>query len=274
MKNPYIPAIARIKEVRQETPDVKTLQISLPDEYGKGFVYMPGQFLEISSFGVGEIPVSITSSPTREDLEISVKKVGRVTESLHEADAGDRVGIRGPYGNGFPVGDMRKRDILFIGGGIGLAPLRSLINYMFDTREDFGRIFILYGARTPKDLVFKNELKLWDGKDKGEVHVTVDRGGEGWKGNVGVVPKLLEKIEPQLKKTTAVICGPPVMIRFTVKALRDRGFNDGQIIFTLERMMKCGIGKCGHCNIGEKYVCVDGPVFSYAEMKNIPEFRL
>ncbi|MEA3254758.1 MAG: FAD/NAD(P)-binding protein [Candidatus Altiarchaeota archaeon] len=268
--NPYMPEIVKIKDIKQETVDVKTFRISSP----KGFKYLPGQFLEVSSFGVGEAPISITSTPTRKDLEISVKKVGGVTESLHEAEIGDKIGVRGPYGNGFPVNKLRGRDILFIGGGIGLAPLRSLINYSLDNRNDLGHISILYGARTPDDLVFRDELRSWgDEKDTG-VYVTVDNADDKWGGNVGVVPKLLEKIEPDLRKTTAVVCGPPVMIKFTVKALLEMGLGDEQIIFTLERMMKCGIGKCGHCNIGEKYVCIDGPVFSYVEMKDIMEWNL
>jgi len=275
MKNPYIPRIAEIKNIRQETPDVKTFQILLPkDSSGEILEYLPGQFLEISLFGIGEAPISITSSPSRRDLEISVKRVGRLTESLHEAEIGDKIGVRGPYGNGFPINELKERDIIFIGGGIGLAPLRSLINFIFDKRENFGKIFILYGARTPQDLVFRDELQSWNEEKNTEVHVTVDREDEEWKGNVGVVPKLLEKIKPDLKNTMAIICGPPIMIRFTVKALMELGLRDEQIVFTLERMMKCGIGKCGHCNIGNKYVCIDGPVFSYAEMKDVPEFKL
>jgi sulfhydrogenase subunit gamma (sulfur reductase) len=254
---------------------VKTFQISLSGDKSRDvFEYLPGQFLEISVFGVGEAPISITSPPTRKDLEISVKRAGAVTECLHKAEVGDVIGIRGPYGNGFPLDKLKGGDVLFIGGGIGLAPLRSLINFMFDNRGKFGRIFILYGAKTPEDLVFRDELGSWMKEKDTEVYVTVDKKDSKWKGDVGVVPKLLEKINPDLENTYAVVCGPPVMIKFTVKALIDMGFSDDQIIFTLERMMKCGIGKCGHCNIGSKYVCIDGPVFSYAEMKDVPEFRL
>jgi sulfhydrogenase subunit gamma (sulfur reductase) len=274
MKNPYIPEIAEITNIKQETWDVKSFQINLSSKSRDVFEYLPGQFLEISLFGVGEAPISITSSPTREVLEISVKRVGAVTECLHKAEVGDVIGVRGPYGNGFPLDKLNGKEVLFIGGGIGLAPLRSLINFMLDKRERFGGISILYGARTPKDLVFRDELGSWAKKEDTDVHVTVDKKDSGWRGNVGVVPKLLERVNPDLEKTSAVVCGPPVMIRFTVKALKDMGFKDDQIIFTLERMMKCGIGKCGHCNIGSKYVCIDGPVFSYDEMKDVPEFRL
>jgi sulfhydrogenase subunit gamma (sulfur reductase) len=270
MRNPYIPLMAEIRNIKRETSDVKTIQISPTRKIG----YLPGQFLEISVLGIGEVPISITSSPTGKDLEISVKSVGMVTERLHQAEIGDKIGIRGPYGNGFPVNEMEGKDVLFIGGGIGLAPLRSLINFMFDNREKFGKISILYGARTPQDLVFKDDLGSWKKKENAEVHLTVDKVDGKWKGNVGVVPKLLENVEPDLTKTLAVVCGPPIMIRFTIRALIEKGFKDEQIIFTLERMMKCGIGKCGHCNIGGKYVCTDGPVFSYAEMKDVLEFKI
>ncbi|HEX54791.1 MAG: hydrogenase [Candidatus Altiarchaeales archaeon] len=271
-ENIYIPNLAEIKGIRRETPDVKTFQISFVDKrLRNNFHHIPGQFLEISLFGFGEIPISISSSPSRRELEVSVKNVGYVTSVLHEAEVGDIIGIRGPYGNGFPVDELRGRDILFIGGGIGLAPLRSLINFIFDNRGDFGKVYLLYGARTPEDIVFKDDIEVWKGENNSEIHLTVDHADEEWKGNVGVVPTLLEKISPKIKNTIAIICGPPIMIKFTVKALLERKFGDEQIIFTLERMMKCGVGKCGHCNIGEKYVCIDGPVFRYSELRGNPD---
>ncbi|HIE33665.1 MAG TPA: hydrogenase [Candidatus Altiarchaeales archaeon] len=274
-KNLYVPYLADIENIVQETSDVKTFQILFQDRKLKdSFKYIPGQFLEVSVFGYGEIPISIASPPTRDELEISVKKVGYATSVLHQAEIGDTIGVRGPYGNGFPIDELKGGDILFIGGGIGLAPLRSLINYIFDNRKDFGKIYILYGARTPEDIVFKNDLNSWKNEKNTEIHLTVDCASEDWRGCVGVVPMLLEGIDLDIKNTTAIICGPPIMIKFTVKALTEKKCKDEQIIFTLERMMKCGIGKCGHCNIGEKYVCIDGPVFRYSEIKNVHEFML
>jgi len=271
MKNPYVPQPATIKEVKKETSDVVTLKFSLDSG---NLNYKPGQFLEVSVFGVGEAPISIASTPNQKEMELSVKKVGSVTSELHKLSVGDKIWIRGPYGNGFPIEKLRGKDVIFVGGGIGLPPLRSLINYMLNNRKDFGKLYILYGARTPVDLVFRDELEVWRTGKNVEVHLTVDKAVEGWTGHVGVVPNLLKKIKPDIKKTYAVICGPEIMIKFTVKALLEMGFPENQIIFTLERMMKCGIGKCGRCNIGSKYVCIDGPVFSYDEIKKEQEFRL
>ena len=266
MENPYLPYKAKIKSIVEETHDVKTFQIEPCN-----FEYMPGQFLELSILGIGECPISITSSPTR-DLEISVKLMGTVTGALHELEAGDNVWIRGAYGNGFPVDELEGKEIVFVGGGIGLAPLRSLINYMID-KKNFKKMYILYGSRTPEDLVFKDEFEVWN-KEKGvEVRITVDQGDDEWKGNVGVVGTLLNEINMG-SDAVAVVCGPPIMIHFVVKDLKSMGFSDDRIISTMERMMKCGIGKCGHCNIGEKYVCLDGPVFTLEDMKNNREFKL
>lgn len=267
MENPYVPYKAVVKNVKQETSDVKTFQFE-----PCCFDYLPGQFLELSVLGVGEAPISITSSPTRGCLEISVKSMGRVTKSLHELEAGDFVFIRGAYGNGFPVGVLEGKEIVFIGGGIGLAPLRSLINYMID-KKNFKKIYILYGARTPDDLVFMREFAEWGKENNVELHLTVDRGGSDWKGNVGVVGALLKKINLG-PEAFAVVCGPPVMIKFVVRDLKSMNFPDDRIILSMERLMKCGIGKCGHCNIGEKYVCIDGPVFTLGDIKENREFKL
>lgn len=267
MENPYLPYKAVIKKIKQETPDVKTFQIE-----PLNFKYSPGQFLELSILGTGEAPISITSSPTREILEISVKSMGNVTKTLHELEEGDSVWIRGAYGNGFPVECLEGGEIVFIGGGIGLAPLRSLINYLID-KKNFKKIYVLYGARTPSDLVFKDEILLWEKEKNVEVHVTVDRGDAEWKGNVGVVGALLKKINLGAD-AVSVVCGPPIMIKFVVKDLKAMNFSDDRIITSMERMMKCGIGKCGHCNIGDKYVCVDGPVFTLEEIKGNKEFKL
>jgi len=267
MQNPYIPYKARIKSVKQETQDVRTFKIEPCN-----FDYMPGQFLELSIPGIGEAPISITSTPTRGELEISVKLMGSVTKALHELSEGDTVWIRGAYGRGFPVDMLDGKEIVIIGGGIGLAPLRSMINYLID-KNNFKKIYILYGARTPGDLVFKDEFEAWENKSNVEMFVTVDMGDDKWSGNVGVVGKLLGNINTN-PGMIAVVCGPPIMIKFVVRDLKSMNFPDDQIIISMERMMKCGIGKCGHCNIGEKYVCIDGPVFTLEEMRDNREFDL
>lgn len=269
--NPYTPFPAEIEEVRAETPDIKTFRLKIPQE----FTYKPGQFVEVSVFGVGEAPISITSNPNRKGiLELSVKKIGAVSSALHNLEAGDFFYIRGPYGNGFPIEELEKKDVLFVGGGVGLPPLRSLINFMLDDRKSYGRIILLYGARTRQDLAFKEELDAWSKGKHVEVHVTVDRGDDHWTGNVGVVPKLLDNVRlDNAKETYAVVCGPGVMIKFTVKGLLEKGFAEEKIILSMERMMKCGVGKCGHCGIGDKYTCIDGPVFKYSELKKNIEFK-
>ncbi len=276
MKNIYLPQLVTIKRVKKETPDVKTF--TLAPLRGARFTFslkervkfIPGQFLEVSAFGAGEAPFSISSSPTQKDLQISIKDVGSVTHALHNIKKEKVIGLRGPFGNGFPIKDIRGADILFVGGGIGLAPLRSLINYMLDKRKNFRRIIILYGAKNPEELVFKDELRRWKKRKDVELLVTVDEGDGKWKGNVGVVTTLFEKIRINPKKTFAFICGPPVMIPFVTEKLVEIGLKDKRIFANLERYMKCGMGKCGHCNIGPKYTCLDGPVFSYQEIKGLP----
>ena len=267
MKNIYLPQLVRIKRVKRETSDVKTFTLALE----KKLRYLPGQFLELSVFGVGEAPFSITSSPTQKDLQVSIKNVGSLTSALHHLREGQAVGLRGPFGNGFPMKKIKKGDILFIGGGIGLAPLRSLIDYLFDRRRNFGKIIILYGAKNPEELVFKDELKRWEKKRNVELLLTVDEGGNRWKGNVGLVTALFDKIRIKPKETFAFVCGPPVMIPFVIDGLVKIGLEDKRIFANLERYMKCGVGKCGHCNIGPKYTCLDGPVFSYKEIKSLPK---
>ncbi|MEW6081004.1 MAG: FAD/NAD(P)-binding protein [Bacillota bacterium] len=271
--NPLIPTIATIKDIIPETgaQDVKTFIVQ-PDD-GEIFPYRPGQCAMLSIFGVGESMISITSTCSRKGpLEFSVKRAGRVTGALHQAEPGHKIGVRGPYGNSFPVEEWKGKNLLFIGGGIGLAPLRSLINYCLDTRRDFQKVDILYGARSPQDLCFKREI--FDNWPKGEdagVHLTVDMGDDSWKGAVALVPHYLEELAPSPENTIAVTCGPPIMIKFTLQSLEKLGFRDNQIVTTLELKMQCGIGKCGRCNIGEKYVCVDGPVFTCEQLRQMPQ---
>jgi sulfite reductase subunit B len=270
MENIYLPSIAVIVNIQDETPDVKKFTIKFKDEkLAKSFDYRPGQFLEVSVFGYGEAPVSITSTPTRRGfIELAVKSAGSLTEQLHKLERGDEIGIRGPYGNGFPVEDLFGKDLFFVAGGIGLAPLRSLINYVFDNKKKFGEVVIAYGARTPADVVFKKEVVEWEKHAK--VIKTVDFICDmEWECEVGVVTNLIPKVKLAPEKSKAIVCGPPVMIPFVITALAGKGFKDHDIISTLERHMKCGVGKCSHCNIGPKYTCVDGPVFTYAEMKQM-----
>ncbi|MBU2498265.1 MAG: FAD/NAD(P)-binding protein [Proteobacteria bacterium] len=272
MDNIYIPLKARIVSISDDTLDVKTLELQLVDGDKKRPDFSPGQFLELSYFGVGEAPFCISSSPTKTNaFDVTVRAVGSVTRGLHSLKQNDIVGVRGPLGNHFPFESVKGRDILFVGGGIGLPPLRSLINFMLDNRSDYGEITILYGARTPSDRVYKAECAEWARRDDIEFMETVDLGDSSWKGRVGVVTTLFNEIKPVPGKTTAFTCGPPIMIKFVIQGLLKMGFKPDSIITTLERYMKCGVGKCGHCAIGHKYICTDGPVFSVAEIERLPE---
>ena len=269
-ENVYLPNIAVIDRIIEETPSVRTLHFNFKEEkLRKKFVFGSGQFAELSVFGVGEATFCISSSPTRNDhLECAVNKVGLVTNALHRLAVGAEIGFRGPYGNSFPLDLMRKKNLVFVGGGIGLAPLRSVICNVLDNRNEYGKINIIYGARTPADLCFKYDLDSW-AKDKSlDVAITVDKGDESWAGTEGFVPAVLEQVAPSASDAVAIVCGPPIMIRFTFPVLEKLGFTPEQIITTLEKRMKCGIGKCGRCNIGNIYVCRDGPVFTYAQIKN------
>jgi sulfhydrogenase subunit gamma (sulfur reductase) len=237
----------------------------------ESFTYLPGQFAELSVFGVGECPVGIASSPTEEGfLEFCVRAVGTVTNAIHDLDAGDKLGVRGPLGNWWPTEEIEGKNLLFIGGGIGLPPLRSLIRYVLDKRERYGAVEIIYGARSPQDLVYKRELKEWDERQDVELYVTVDVGDEMWDGPVGFVPPFLMEINPLPENKVTFTCGPPIMIKLVVEALEEMGYADADIITTLEMKMKCGVGKCGRCNIGDKYICRDGPVFTFEQLRSMP----
>ncbi len=271
MSELFLPRLAEIAEVREETYDTRTFRLRLRGE-GDRFEFRPGQFLELSVFGFGEAPFCLASSPTRDGgLETTVRRVGQLTEALHALGPGDEVGLRGPFGNGFDVEAARGRDLLFVGGGIGLPPLRGLIWNVLDERDRFGRVTLLYGARTPGDLVYKDELRAWAARGDVELRLTVDRAEGDWHGPVGVVPTLFEKVALHPATTLAFVCGPPVMIHFVVQDLLRRGFPEEAVISTLERMMQCGVGKCNHCTIGHRYVCRDGPVFNYRQMRELVE---
>lgn len=270
MNNPYLPKLAKIEKIIEETWDTKTFRaIFTDDSVRESFSYEPGQFQEVSVFGVGEATFCLTSTPTRKGfIEFSVKQVGTVTKALHEMSEGDTVGIRGPFGNWFPYNEWKGQNLLFIGGGIGMAPMRSILNFCLDNRSDYADITTIYGARTPGDLCYTYEFDNW--RKDASLYLTVDAGDESWKGHVSHVPGYLLELAPKPENTIAITCGPPIMIKFALQNLAQLGFKDEQIYTTLEMKMKCGIGKCGRCNIGSKYVCVDGPVFSLAEIRNLP----
>ena len=256
-----IPVVGVITDIKEQTPDVKTFRVVRP-EGGKLFEHMPGQCAMISVPGVGEAMFSITSSPTNKEYqEFSIKRCGSLTDYLHTMEVGDQVTVRGPYGNSFPVEtDLKGKNLLFIAGGIGLAPLRSVINYVLDKRDNYGSVDILYGSRSMQDLVGLDEIQeVWEKTDGVDVHLTIDRAQPEWDGHVGFVPSYLKELEFSTDKTV-LVCGPPIMIKFVLAALMEMGFEKTQVFTTLELRMKCGIGKCGRCNIGSKDVCKGGPV--------------
>lgn len=266
-----VPKVGVITGITEETPDVKTFKVNAP-EGGKLFEHMPGQCAMVCVPGVSEGMFSITSSPTNKEFqEFSIKKCGSLTDTLHSLQVGDMITVRGPYGNNFPVDTVFKgKNLLFIAGGIGLAPLRSVINYCIDNRDDYGRIDILYGSRSADDLVKLKEIQeVWMNVPNVNVYLTIDREQEGWDGHVGFVPAYLEEIGFSTD-CIGIVCGPPIMIKFVLQGLKKLGFTDDQIYSTLELRMKCAIGKCGRCNIGNKFVCKDGPVFRFDQINELP----
>lgn len=266
-----IPYVGVITEIRQETPDVKTFRV-VSKEGEKLFEHIPGQCAMLSITGVSEAMISITSSPTVKDyMEFSVKKCGCLTTWLHAAEVGQQVTVRGPYGNGFPVDtDFKGKDLVFIAGGIGLAPLHSVINYCRDNAKNYGTLQVIYGARSKQDLVdFKEIIEEWENDPKVEVCLTIDNPQDDWDGHVGFIPNYVKELNPDLSKTI-LMCGPPIMIKFTLGALKELGFSETQVYTTMELRMKCGVGKCGRCNIGNKYVCKDGPVFRFDQLDELP----
>lgn len=273
-RNIYLPYLATVEEIIDETPDVRTLKLVFQDEKIRDtFSFRAGQFAEYSSFGAGESTFCIASSPTRKGyIECCFRSVGRVTEDLRRLEIGDSMGVRGPYGNSFPIEEFYGKNLVFVAGGIALPPLRTLIWNCLDLRDRFGDITIVYGARTEADLVYKRELQEWQERSDVRLVKTVDPGGEssGWDGRVGFVPTILEEAAPGAQNTIALVCGPPVMIKFTLPVLEKLGFTDDQVYTTLENRMKCGLGKCGRCNVGNVYVCKDGPVFTARQVKAMP----
>ena len=268
----YVPRLATIIKKVTMTANEILLELKLDD--GSELGHKPGQFVEISVFGIGEAPISLASSPTRKDtFELCVRKLGNVTTKLHTLNVGDRVGVRGPFGNGFDADSLKGKDLLFIAGGLGIAPLRSLFNYVLDNRKDYGRVILLYGCKEPRELLFGEELLSLMQRDDVEFKPTVNwcPESEVWAGSVGVITTLIPQVDFDPKKIYAVVCGPPIMYKFVISDLKLRNVPDEHIIVSLERRMKCGVGKCGHCQINQIYVCKDGPVFNYSKIKGVPE---
>ena len=273
MNETLIPYAGVVTKITNQTPDVKTFRVEAP-EGGKLFEHLPGQCAMLSVPGISEAMISITSSPTnKEFMEFSVKKCGCLTEWLHAMEEGQMITVRGPYGRHFPVDDeLAGKNLVFVAGGIGLAPLRSVINYVRDNRDKYGRVDIIYGSRSKEDLVYYDEIvSEWMNEPDFHVHLTIDREQEGWDGHVGFVPNYIAEVGLNPVNTCALMCGPPIMIKFSLPNLVQAGFDKTQIFTTMELRMKCGIGKCGRCNIGNKYVCKDGPVFRFDQLDELPD---
>jgi sulfhydrogenase subunit gamma (sulfur reductase) len=260
----------RILRVKKITDSEKLFEIVLPE--GESLNHEPGQFVMVSLLGVGEAPFSISSSPTKlGSFELVIRDVGKLTHALHRLKAGDEVGIRGPFGKGFPVHILEGSDLLFVAGGLGIVPLHSLINYAIHYRRDFGKVNILLGCGSPEDLLFSDELDEWTRRLDVNFECTVDRADSGWKGNIGLITSLIPGVNLDPVRTFAVVVGPPIMYKFVISMLLEKGIPERQILISLERHMKCGLGKCGHCQINGIYCCQEGPVFSYDKIKNIRE---
>ena len=273
MEETLIPYAGIVTKITGQTPDVKTFRVEAPGG-GKLFEHLPGQCAMLSVPGISEAMISITSSPTnKEYMEFSVKKCGCLTEWLHSMEEGQMITVRGPYGRHFPVDDeLAGKNLVFVAGGIGLAPLRSVINYVRDNRDKYGRVDIIYGSRSKDDLVNYDEIvSEWMNEPDFHVHLTIDREQEGWDGHVGFVPNYIAELNLSAVNTCALVCGPPIMIKFSLPNLLNAGFDKTQIFTTMELRMKCGIGKCGRCNIGNKYVCKDGPVFRFDQLDELPD---
>jgi sulfhydrogenase subunit gamma (sulfur reductase) len=277
MKNPYLPMDTKIDDIviENQARDIKTFKLTFVNEDDeKGFSFLPGQFAELSILGAGECPIGIASSPTEQGhLLFTVKRAGIVTTRLHRLEKGDIIGVRGPLGNTYPMKDMEGKNVLIVGGGFAFTTLRSTIKYILEDvhRNKFKDLTVIYGARNSGELIYKKELWEWEKRKDMKTYITIDNEEKNWTRHVGFVPTVLREVAPSSKQTIALVCGPPIMIKFTLPVLIDLGFTLESIFLSLEMRMKCGIGKCGRCNIGHKYVCKDGPVFSYAELQNLPQ---
>lgn len=268
--SPYLVKRAKIVRAKKLTPLEKYFEIALPNN--EELAHDPGQFVEVSLLGVGEAPISVSSSPTKKgSFELVVRTAGKLTGALHKLEAGAEVGIRGPFGKGFPVDILKGNDLLFVAGGLGIVPLRSLINYVIDNRRDFGKVAILLGCKTPKDMLFGEEVAEWEKRTDIQFNCTVDKADPDWRGNVGLITSLIPGINLEPERTFGVVVGPPIMYKFVIMELLKKRIPERQILVSLERHMKCGLGKCGHCQINGFYCCQEGPVFSLEKIKNVPE---
>lgn len=268
MENPYQSLPARVERVISETSNIKTFVLKPEQEFG----FKTGQFVEVSLPGEGEAPFTPSSNPSiKEKMDITIMKVGRLTERLHTIGEGAEVAVRGPYGAGYPLERFRGSEIYIVGGGVGLAPLRSLLLALLNEADNYKKITLRYGAKTPQDIIYKEEVKAWSKNGKVDVVLTVDKGDHAWRGNVGVVTTILNNKDVNTKEAVAVVCGPPVMMKFAAFKLLELGFREQNLYLSMEKNMSCGLGKCGHCRLGEFYVCKDGPVFTYDRIKHIPE---
>ena len=267
-----VPEVATIEEIRDEIREVKTFYLSIDNkDIWSNFKYRSGQFIMCTIFGAGEFAVSLPPSPENDRFHITVRTVGKVTSALHALKPGDKVGIRGPFGNGFPFDEFKGKNLVYVAGGIGLIPLRSSIVHALQYKKDFGRVLVLHGARTPDDLMYKENLKEWQGFEGFETYITVDVPTPDWKGETGFVHTLFDKANLPIENTIAFVCGPPVMFNTVIGELMKRGLSDENIYSTLERHMKCGVGKCQHCAVGRTLVCTDGPVYTYRQIKTLGE---
>ena len=268
--SPYLPKWAEISRIEKLTESEKLFEIRLSN--GQSLGHKPGQFVEVSLLGIGEAPISISSPPINDNsFELAVRKVGNVTNAMHNLGVGSKLGIRGPFGTNFPIDEAKGKDILFVAGGIGLVPLRSFIKFVLEHRKDYGEVTVLFGSRNPSEQLFLSELADWKGRKDITYLETVDRGDANWKGNVGVITTLFPKVNVDPSKTICVVVGPPVMYRFVIIEAKAKGIPDTQIFLSLERRMKCGLGKCGHCQINNIYVCQDGPVLKYSDIFDLEE---
>jgi len=275
MKNPYIPLAMTAEKIVIETDDknIKTFSLSFLNKAEESsFNYLPGQFVQLSVLGEGEAPFGIASSPTEPGvLEFTVNKTGVLTTALHNLEEGAVIGMRGPLGNCFPLELFTGKNIIIVGGGFAFTTLRSLVKYILyhENRSQFGNVTVIYGARRPGLLLYKDEFKQWEARPDLEVYLTVDKADDGWRGKVGVVPNIIKEVAPSPEDAYAVVCGPPIMIKFTLPVLRQLGFPPERTVLSMEMKMKCGIGKCGRCNIGNKYVCQAGPIFTLAQLNEL-----
>ena len=271
-QNPYLPEVATVVEVIQETSTIKSIRVRFDDEEAWAkFHFEPGQVGQLSVFGAGESTFVINTPPSEKNfLQFSVLLAGEVTRAIHKLQAGDKVGVRAPLGNWFPYEQWKGKNVFFVGGGIGMAPIRTIMLHLLEHPDDYGDISLLYGARSPLDMAYQADLPSWLAHPKLKTTLTIDREFEGWPHKVGLIPNVLRELAPSPDNCIAVLCGPPIMIKFTLAAFQELGFKDENIVTTLERRMKCGIGICGRCNIGGKYVCLDGPVFTQAQLNELP----